>query len=149
MTVRGLLASSLLLAAACSSPHVGPPPDAPHVTRPLAAMPADLDLVLRVDLQRIRTTLGAPAMAAISEQALRGLHGADRGTDGLLLTALGETDTLYLGLRPAASLELADSVWVMVGKFPGFDPERAQSTPRFARAVDLGGDLRRFERGSP
>ena len=147
MTWRGVFGLSLLLAS-CRSPHIGPPPAAPHVTRPLSAMPADLDLVLRVDLERIRTTLGAPATAAISEQALRGLHGADRATDELLLGVLGETDTLYLGLRPGASLDVADSVFVMVGKFPGFDPERVQSTPRWTRALDLGGDLRRFERAS-
>jgi len=147
MTWRRVLGLSLLLAS-CRSPHIGPPPDAPHIARPLSAMPADLDLVLRVDLERIRTTLGAPAMAAISEQALRGLHGADRATDELLLGVLGETDTLYLGLRLAASLDVADSVFVVAGKFPGFEPERVQSTPRWQRPLDLGGDLRRFDRAS-
>jgi hypothetical protein len=149
MTWHTVAALSLLLVSACSSPRIGPPPDAPRVTRPLSAMPADLDLVLRVDLQRIRSTLGTPAMAAISEQALHGLHGADRGTDELLLKVLGQTDTLYLGMRPSASLDVADSVLVMVGHFSGFDPEHAESTPRFQRPIDLGGDLRRFDRVSP
>jgi hypothetical protein len=149
MTRRGVTALSLLLVTACSSHHIGPPPNAPHVTRPLSAMPADLDLVLRLDLERIRSTLGVPAMAAISEQALHGLHGADSATDELRLKLLAETDTLYLGLRPGASLDVADSVFVMVGKFPGFDPEHVQSAPRFAGPVDLGGDLRRFDRASP
>ena len=124
MTRRAARALSLLLVTACSSHHIGPPPDAPRVTRPLSAM--------RVDLKRIRDTLGAPAMAAISEQALHGLHGTDSATDELRLKLLGETDTLYLGLRPGASLDVADSVFVMVGKFPGFDPEHVQSTPRFS-----------------
>ena len=149
MTWRAARALSVLVAAACGTQHVGPPPDAPRVTRPLSAMPADLDLVLRIDLQRIRSTLGVPAMAAISEQALHTLHGADSATDELRVKLLAETDTLYLGLRPGASLDVADSVFVMVGKFPGFDPEHAQSTPRFQHPVDLGGDLRRFDRASP
>jgi len=149
MTWRAARALSLLLVTACSAHHIGPPPDAPRITRPLSAMPADLDVVLRIDLKRIRETLGAPAMAAISEQALHGLHGTDSATDELRLKLLAETDTLYLGLRPGASLDVADSVFVMVGKFPGFDPEHAQSSPRFAGPVDLGGDLRRFDRASP
>jgi hypothetical protein len=149
MILRAARALCLLVVSACSSQHIGPPPDAPHVTRPLSAMPADLDVVLRIDLKRIRDTLGVPAMAAISEQALRGLHGTDSATDQLRLKLLGETDTLYLGLRPGASLDVADSVFVMVGKFPGFDPERAESSPRFLRPVDLGGDMRRFDRASP
>jgi hypothetical protein len=112
-------------------------------------MPADLDLVVRLDLRRIRDTLGAPAMTAISEQAVHGLHGEDRATDALLLSALKGTDTLWLGLRPTRSLEAADSVFVMSGHFPSFDPHQAKSTPRFAAPIDLGGDLRRFDREHP
>jgi hypothetical protein len=146
---RGFALGGALLAAGCGTPHVGPPPDAPSVNRPLDAMPADLDLVLRLDLRRIRDTLGAPAMSALSEQAVHGLHGADQATDALLLSALQGTDTLWLGLRPTRSLEAADSVLVMSGHFPGFDPHRAESTPRFGAAVDLGGTLRRYDRGHP
>ncbi len=144
-----LSALAVLSALACSSPQIGPPPEAPRLTRALSAMPADLDVVLRVDLQRIRGTLGAPAMAALNEQALRSLHGSDRATDQLLLEALAETDTLYVGLRPTASLASGDSVFVMTGHFPGFNPERAASVPRFTRPLDLGGDLRRYDRASP
>ncbi len=144
-----LPASAVLCALACSSPRIGPPPDAPRLTRALSAMPSDLDVVLRVDLQRIRGTLGAPAMAALNEQALRSLHGSDRGTDQLLLEALAQTDTLYIGLRPTASLASGDSVFVMTGHFPGFNPESAASRPSFGRPLDLGADLRRYDRPSP
>jgi hypothetical protein len=146
---RGLALGGALLFAACHSPRVGPPPEAPSVARPMAAMPADLDLVVRLDLKRIRDTLGAPAMSAISEQAVHGLHGADSATDALLLSALKGTDTLWLGLRPTSTLQAADSVFVMSGHFPDFDPHRAESTPRFGAPVDLGGTLRRFDREHP
>ncbi len=105
--------------------------------------------MLRLDLRKIRDTLGGPAMTAISEQAVRGLRGSDRATDALLLSALEQTDTLWLGVRPSSALEAADSVFVMIGHFSDFDPHRAASTPRFAPAVDLGGDLRRFDRVQP
>ncbi|MEO6603294.1 MAG: hypothetical protein ABIQ16_25645 [Polyangiaceae bacterium] len=147
---RGLaLSCAFLVPSACHSPRVGPPPDAPSDARPLSAIPADLDLVVRLDLSRIRDTLGAPAMAALSAQALHGLHGADSATDELLLSALKGTDTLWFGVRPTRGLEAADSVFVMSGHFPGFDPHRAESTPRFAAPVDLGGDFRRFDRPHP
>jgi hypothetical protein len=119
------------------------------MVRALDAMPADLDLVVRLDLHRIRDTLGAPAMAAISEQAVRGLHGADSATDALLLGALGETDTLWLGLRPVADLAAADTVLVMQGHFSDFEPHRAPSKPPFSSPIDLGGAFRRYDRESP
>ncbi len=37
----------------------------------------------------------------------------------------------------------------MSGHFPNFDPHRAASTPRFAGAIDLGGNLRRYDRAQP
>ncbi|MEP7052308.1 MAG: hypothetical protein ABJB12_18220 [Pseudomonadota bacterium] len=149
MTRLFAAASVLLLAAGCSTTRVGPPPEAARLTRPLSAMPADLDLVLRVDLKRIRDTLGEPAMAALSEQALHGVHGADHATDELLLKTLSQTDALYVGMRPSAAGRAADSVFVLVGHFPGFAPDRAESSPRFHSALDLGGDLRRYDRPAP
>jgi hypothetical protein len=149
MTRFSIAGLCLLFGSACSSQHIGPPPEAPRLTRALSAMPADLDVVVRVDLKRIRGTLGAPAMDALSEQALKGMRGADHATDALLLKALAQTDTLYLGLRPTVTLGAADSVFVMVGHYPSFQPDQAASSPRFAHALDLGADLRRYDRPSP
>jgi len=112
-------------------------------------MPADLDLVVRLDLHKIRDTLGAPAMAVISEEAVHRLHGADSATDALLLRALSGTDTLWLGVRPTPSFGAADSVFVMSGHFSEFDPHRAESTPRFGLPIDLGGGVRRYDRAHP
>ena len=69
------------LASACRREHIGPPPSAPTLVRATDAMPADLDLVVRLDLRKIRDTLGGPAMTALSQQAVQGMRGADRGTD--------------------------------------------------------------------
>jgi len=134
---------------ACSSRHIGPPPSAPTLARPLDALPADLDIVLRLDLKRMRDTLGASTMTELGERAVQGLHGADKATDALLLTALSHTDTLWLGLRPSRSLGAADSVFVLSGRFADFDPHRVASTPPFQPSLDLGGTLRRYDRASP
>lgn len=133
----------------CGARHLAPPPSAPSLARPLDAMPADLDLVVRLDLHRIKDTLGAPAMDSLMEQAVKGLHGADQATDALLLHALGETDTLWLGTRPSAALDATDTVLVMSGHFSNFDPHGAASTPPFAPPLELGGDFKRFDRASP
>ncbi|HEY3254532.1 MAG TPA: hypothetical protein VGJ91_11305 [Polyangiaceae bacterium] len=146
---RWLLGLGALLGAGCHPSRIGPPPDAPRLVHAADAMPADLDLVLRLDLRKIRDSLGGPAMTAISEQAVQRVRGADRGTDVLLLGALEQTDTLWLGIRPTQTLEAADSVFVMSGHFPNFDPHRAASNPAFAAAIDLGGDLRRYDRAQP
>jgi hypothetical protein len=148
---RGLALLGLCawLGLACRSERVGPPPSAPTLVRASDAMPADLDLVVRLDLHKIRDTLGGPAMTALSQQAVQGMRGSDRGTDALLLRAFEQTDTLWLGMRPTSTLEAADSVFVMAGHFPNFDPHRAESTPRFGPAIDLGGDLRRYDRPKP
>ena len=137
------------LALGCHSERIGPPPNAPEVVRPLAAMPADLNLVLRLDLRRMRETLGESAMTAISHEAVARLHGDDSATDALMLQAFANTDTLWLGVRPQAGLEVKDSVWIMAGHFSDFNPHRVQSTPRFEPGLDLGRDLRRFDRAQP
>ena len=144
-----LASLSALAAAACQPSRIGPPPDAPRLLRAADAMPADLDLVLRLDLHKIRDTLGGPAMTALSEQAVQRVRGGDSGTEALLLHALEQTETLWLGVRPTGMLEAADSVFVMSGHFPNFDPHRAKSTPPFAGAIDLGGNLRRYDRAQP
>jgi len=151
MTLRhGLLVGlCALTASACAAERVGPPPSAPSLVRAADAMPADLDLVVRLDLRKIRDTLGGTAMSALSVVIVQGMRGADRGTDALMLRAFEHTDTLWLGVRPTANFEVADSVFIMAGHFPDFDPHRAESTPSFGPAIDLGGDLRRYDRARP
>ena len=151
MSVSRILgvASLVLACAACSSTRLGPPPAPPVAVRPLDAMPGDLDLVVRLDLKRIRDTLGAAVMQGITEQAVAGLHGEDRATDQLLLGALAQTDTVWAGFRPVNGLEGADSVFVLRGQFSKFDPHAIASTPRFAAPLDLGAAFRRYDRKPP
>jgi len=145
--LRGALAFGALLG--CAPATLRPPPPPPSAVRPLDAMPGDLDLVVRLDLKRIRDTLGNTVMQGITEQAMAGLHGEDRGTDKLLLGALNQTDTLWVGFRPANGLDGADSVFVLRGQFSKFDPHAAASVPPFAPPVDLGAAFRRYDRKPP
>jgi len=146
---RSGLCAAWLAVTACAPARLGPPPSAPTFVRALDAMPGDLDLVVRLDLKRIRDTLGVAAMQAITAEAMRGLRGADQATDALLLNALGNTDTLWLGLRPATGAAVADTVFVMTGHFSDFDPHAVASVPPFQRPIDLGGTVRRYDRASP
>lgn len=143
-----LLVTSLCCAA-CAPARIGPPPSAPTLMRALDAIPGDLDLVVRLDLHRIRDTLGSAAMAALTEQAIRGSRGADQATDALLIGALAETDTLWLGLRPAQEFSESDSVFVLSGHFPKFDPHAVSSKPAFEKPIELGGAFRRYDRAAP
>ena len=108
-------------------------------SRPLDAIPGDLDLVVRLDLRRIRDTLGAAAMTAIAEQAVHGLHGRQIKPP-TLCSSVRSVRPIRCGwgcARPPG-LEAADTVWVMVGHFPNFDPHRVASTPPFAPPIELG-----------
>ena len=146
---RLAVCAAVSVTACHSRTMIGPPPSAPRVSHPESAIPADLDVVIRLDLRRIRETLGPAEMAEQSARAVRQLHGTDDATDALLLRALSQTDTLWLGLRPTHGLDAADNVLVMSGHFSDFDPRRAESTPPFGLPLDLGGDVRRYDRPHP
>lgn len=147
--MRLALAVSALVVCSCAPAALGPPPPAPSAIHPLDAIPGDLDLVVRLDLKRIRDTLGVTAMQGITEQAIHGLRGEDSATDQLLLGALNQTDTLLVGFRPVNGLEGADSVFVLSGQFAKFDPHAVASNPPFQAPIDLGAAFRRYDRKSP
>jgi hypothetical protein len=100
-------------------------------------------------MKRIRDTLGASTMQTISEHAVRGLRGTDQATDALLVSALSETDTLWVGVRPETDLTPADTVFVLAGHYPKFDPHATASTPPFDAPIDLGAGFRRYDRAAP
>jgi hypothetical protein len=81
--------------------------------QPTDLLPADLDLVVRVDLARLRAGLG-PA----SIDALAGRLPGDR----LLRGALARADAVTVGLR-ADELEAGDRVVVVEGSLDGAAPE--------------------------
>jgi hypothetical protein len=70
-------------------------------------VPGDLDVVLRIDLARVRATIGAEPMKELADRAL----GSEAG-DALLRTALEQADVVWIGLR-AADVLVGDRVLVV------------------------------------
>ncbi len=146
-----MLRRALLLglgAAACGPKPLPPLPPAPRVTSAAELVPSDLDVVVRVDLARFRSALGAAGLAA----AARGLlvtgkayaSEADPARE-LVLASLLETDTVYLGYRPSALGAPLDRVLVLQGHFtPMLRPAAG-----FGSATDLGGDVRYWDAKEP
>ncbi|MGC4088687.1 MAG: hypothetical protein QM756_12470 [Polyangiaceae bacterium] len=117
--MKRALCAFLLLCAACSGPARPPLPPAPELTEPALALPADLDLVLRFDLQRLRSALGIDAEALLRRVSERTPSSEpDADTARLLLSLLSRTETLWLAVRPGLSAELTDGVIALRGDFP-------------------------------
>lgn len=131
-------------------PAAPPPPPAPSLSEPAFAIPGDLDLVLRVDVARVRDAFGAEFGALFDQLARRGPEaGADAGTGRLLLQLVLRADTLWLGARPGLSAEHTDNVIVLRGRFAGLVPESIGGEPRWQRPRRLAGGVLRFEREPP
>ncbi|WP_437587529.1 hypothetical protein [Sorangium sp. So ce1000] len=108
-------------------------PAGPRVVRrvePADLLPADLDLVVRVDVARMRAGLGQAASDELARRAL------DEAPDEALESALQRADVVWLGLR-LADLEEGDRVVVLEGRMAGFapDPGRWEAAPS---AQDVG-----------
>jgi hypothetical protein len=92
-------------------------------------LPADLDLVVRVDLARLRSGLGATALLALA---------ARMPGDALLRDALLAADAVTVGLR-ADDLEAGDRVVVVEGRLAEDaavpDPERFTLRPPVVEQV--------------
>ncbi|MEB2313720.1 MAG: hypothetical protein OZ921_09820 [Sorangiineae bacterium] len=135
--VRALAALALALAA-CGPTRI-PPPAAPATTpaRPEDAIPGDLDVVVRVDLRRMRAALGEAVLAGLA----RGARGD--GDARLLDRALERTDTAWFAFRPALTLETLDSVVVLEGKFADLEP---RALGAWGPPAELGAGWRVYER---
>ena len=68
--LRARLACVALLLAGCAARRAAPPP-APSVEDPAGIVPPDLDLVLRLDLGRLRDALGQGALDELTRRAVR------------------------------------------------------------------------------
>ncbi|CAN97047.1 hypothetical protein predicted by Glimmer/Critica [Sorangium cellulosum So ce56] len=117
----------------------GPPardaasPAGPRVVRriePADLLPADLDLVVRVDVARMRDGLGQAASDELARRAL------DEVPDEALESALQRADVVWLGLR-LADLEEGDRVVVLEGRMAGLTPDPGRWEP--APAAQEGG----------
>jgi hypothetical protein len=143
---RALLLLGLVLCCSCG-PKPIPPPDtpAPALARPVDAIPADLDVVVRVDLARMRRALGPGAVAALRDRAA-GAEGADRR---LLEQALAAADTVWIAFRPGLAPDKTDQVVVLRGNFEKLDPRSHDAEPAWQLPIDLGGGWRLYRRPKP
>ncbi|AKT42673.1 hypothetical protein [Chondromyces crocatus] len=120
----------------CSEiPGAAPGPRPPHVIRRLDAselLPADLDLVIRVDVARMRAGLGAAAAEQLAARAL-----ADE-PDALLGEAARRADVVWIGLR-LAHLDEGDRVIAFEGRMTELEPSSAtwDVRPQLREGVDV------------
>ncbi len=141
MKARGpllVLATCAALAAsvgACGgAERVGPPPAAPRVTTPVQAIPADLDVVVRIDLAPIRSSLPAVAQTDLAAVALAG--DASAASD-VVRRALDRAEQAWIGFRPGQDPVDTDNVLVLRGNFSSIPS--AELGDAFEPARDLGG----------
>lgn len=136
-----VLASSLLFGG-CAGRSPPAPPPAPGLADAKDALPADLDLVIRIDLGRVRRSLGPELVAELRRAQLSSAN------DALVTQALEHADVLLVAVRPRDATEL-DHVIVLEGLFESFDPTTVKADPPWEKPVDLGGAVRRWDRVSP
>jgi len=139
------------LAVACLAAGLGgcaatrpPPPSAPALSTPNDAIPPDLDLVIRVDLAKVRAALGPEGIAALRRGAASAA-GAETGSD-FFVRALEHADVACLALRPELVPGEADNVLVLSGHFHELDVEQSLRKDGWSSPLDLGGAVFRYER---
>jgi len=142
---RALSLASAAVSAAllfgCGDPvatRVTARPKGPVLERTLDAtdvMPADLDLVARLDVGRMRASLGAQAVLGLAARA------KTRAGDDELAEALACAEVIWLGAR-LGDIDGGDHVVVVEG--PGCAPELAPS--RWERVPQANGRVAVFDR---
>jgi hypothetical protein len=116
-------------------------PAAPRISRdldPTDVLPADLDLVVRLDIARLRSGIGGVAANVLASQAARA------GVDPELREAMACADVVWIATR-AAEIEAGDRVIVVEGK--SCMPELARS--RWGKVRSGNGRLLIFDRKGP
>jgi hypothetical protein len=121
-TAVALVAAALALScgAEVPPPSAPTPPRAPRVVRRIEAgdlLPADLDLVVRVDLARMRAELGAAAASELAARAL--VEGGDGGArdagSAARDAALAAADVAWIAVRAGAAAS-GDRVVIAEGR---------------------------------
>jgi hypothetical protein len=116
------LALSLVTGAGLGSCASDRPPSTAPVPGPLApsaVLPASSDLVLRLDLERLRRELGGELLRRV---VVTTLVGEDAPSSALLGAAVERADLGLVGLELGTSLASASKVVVLRGHFGGLDP---------------------------
>lgn len=143
-SLRALLWFGLVTCAGCAA-ELPPPPRAPRLSVPGDALPADLDCVVRIDLRRVRSALGPAALAGLRRGAAAT---ASDLAEGWIADAIERSDVALVAFRPELADGGPDNVIVLHGRFSGVKPPLGPHA--WGPAVDLGADVRRFDRvGSP
>ncbi len=117
---RAACLGTLALAVFSCGRSVGKPPAAPaaNVVRPVVYIPADLDLVLRLDVKRFRETMGAEPEQTLEKmwETFGESSSAPSSPANWFVPALKSTDTLWLGCR-LGQKGCKDFVFVLRGRF--------------------------------
>ncbi|HEX6763914.1 MAG TPA: hypothetical protein VF103_00515 [Polyangiaceae bacterium] len=121
------------------------PPAAPALSSQTDVIPPDLDWVVRIDIGRVRSALGPSMLAMLRDKALRK---DDDGAALFLTDALERTNVLVVATRFDGTT-LADAVLSLSGDFKGMDPRAYRAVPPWGPPIDLGGDVRRYDRKKP
>lgn len=131
-------------AAACGGRRIPPPTSpSPGLMRPSAAIPEDLDVALRADLDQVRRAFGPEFIEALEFDI--GAR-ADAAGVGLLKDALRAADTVWIALRPESEPRYTDNVVILRGKFGTLFPGEYAGPSRWQPALDLGAAWRLYER---
>jgi len=110
--------------------------------RPEDLLPPGLDVVLRLDLRRLRDAAASPALAPWQEPLQRRLG---RGEQASLLELLrARAERIWVGLRGMPSAGRLDAVLVARGDFSSFDPSSQGGPWERSPTVHLGRAI--FER---
>jgi hypothetical protein len=119
------------------------PPAAPALETPADALPPELDWVLRVDVGRVRSALGTVFVELAKRSAGEGGDPQSR----FVSDALERTNVLVAAFR--YENDRIDLVVAAEGDFKGLDPRQYALVPPWKPPLDLGGDVRRYDRGKP
>lgn len=148
-SARWLLAALLWAGAVgCAERRVEAPPPAPAALSPDDAIPADMDVAVRLDMARMRRALGDTATAALRQRATESAAG-DSAEEQLIADLLASADTVWVALRPGLEARLTDKVVVFEGEYAGFEPRSHGAEAAWKLPLDLGGGWRLYERPQP
>jgi hypothetical protein len=129
-----------LSAVACGPKAAPALPPAPAITSAVELIPPDLDVVVRLDLARVKAALGVTALTALSRQVLAHDNGGQE-PDELVVASLLAAEQVYLAYRPSPLWAPLDRVLALQGHFE----QLVRPPTGFSGATDLGRDLRYWD----
>jgi hypothetical protein len=134
------LGALVALPGCASNKEIGPPPAAPSVSRPVQAIPADLDVVVRIDLEPIRAVLPKSIQDELTAGALAGDPSA---ASDVVRRAIELTRQVWIGFRPGQEPGDTDNVLVLRGDFRAMS--EAELGDAFKPPRDLGAGWRVYD----